>query len=327
MSNFSISRNQNGQAQITMNSVKNKQIDGVGNLTGSATFTVGNTGQKSNETVVQIGQTKDDDALLIAVDDDIDNIELYGTNLEACFDSKETEQYNVQWDAKNSVLNSSEGNASLLITTNELSDNNMFILGQASSSQALFADSNVDNMIVDNGSNNTFISSENSANYFETTETSKNAQIYGGNGDNTFVIGGNNAFVVGGDGNDYFVTGQLSDNNMLFGMDGNDYLQDFGNRNFFGGGKGFDSVSVNGKNGLYNLGKNEDYNAAINGGSNNAVFSTDSITDNNGNIYSYEEYIEQYLDDVGMTLAEFKEKAGLSEAVSLKEIYQAMIME
>lgn len=327
MSNFSISRNTNGQIQIDMKNVKNKELDNVGKVSGSLTFSVGNTGQKSNETAVQVGQTKDDDALLIAVDDDIDNIELYGTNLEARFNSKTQKQYNVQWDAKNSVLDSSDGSGSMLVTTNEKSSNNTFVLGKAGEQQALFADSSVDNMIVDNGKNNTFISSANSTNYFETTETSNNAKIFGGNGDNTFVIGGDNGLVVGGSGNDYIITGKNSQNNILLGMDGNDYLQDFGNHNFFGGGKGVDSVEANGNRGLYNLGKDENYNVNIKGGSENAFFAGKTYTDDNGVTYNYDDYIERYLDDAGISLAEFKQKVGLSETASVQDIYNAMMME
>lgn len=326
MANFSISRNQSGQAQIEMKNVKNKELDNIGKVSGSLTLTIGNTGQKSNETVVQIGQTKDDDALLIAVDDDIDNIEFYGTNLEARFNSKTQKQYNVQWDAKNSVLDSSNGSGSMLVTTNEKSSDNTFILGKAGEQQALFADNSVDNMVVDKGKNNTFISDKNSANYFETTETSNNAKIFGGNGDNTFVIGGDNGFVVGGSGNDYYVTGKNSQNNLLLGMDGNDYLQDFGNHNFFGGGKGVDSVEANGNRGLYNLGKDEDYNVVIKGGYDNSFFTGKTYTDDNGNVYNYDDYIEKFLDEAGMTLAEFKQKAGLSEAASTQDIYNAMMM-
>lgn len=325
MSSFSISRSGNGQVKIDMKNLKDHEIDGVGNLTGSATLSVGNTGQKSNETAIQIGQTQDDDALLIAVDDDIDNIELYGTNLEARFDSKTAKQYNVQWDARNSVLDSTQGNASILATTNEKSSGNTFLLGHTSRQQSLFSDSSVDNMIVDSGKNNTFISDKNSANYFETTETSLGAKIYGGDGDNTFMLSGDKGFVVGGKGDDYFVTGKNSSDNMIFGMDGDDYLKDYGNHNFFGGGKGVDTVDANGHRGLYNLGKDEKYVANLNN-SGNSVFSKDVKTDENGNTYVYQDYIEKYLDEVGMNLAQFKEQAGLSESASYEEIFYAMMM-
>ena len=259
------------------------------------------------------------------IDDDLNNIELYGSNLEAKFNAKTDKQYNVQWSATNSTLDSRKGEGSLMINTHEKSENNTFKLGKAKTAQALYDDKKADNLIVDNGNNNTFISSDNSANYFETTEKSVGANMFGGNGENTFLVNGKRGFIVGGSADDLIVTGQKSKGNVLAGMDGNDRIEDYGDSNLTLGGKGKDSMLINGENGLANLGFGEDYTAVVGkGAENNALFTGEKITSSNLTTYNYKEYLAQYLEKNGMTEAEFMARAGLKSDATAYDVIAAL---
>ena len=302
MSSFNVVRSENGQIKFTLNNVSAYDINGVGKVTGSATFSVGNTGQKTNETVIQVGQTKDQSSLLMNVDDDIDNIQFYGENIEARFKSKTDKQYNVQWDASNSTLDSTKGAGSLMVNTGKNSHDNTFKLGDALTDQNLGNGIKADNIIVDNGKNNMFISASNSGNYFETSESSQGSTIFGGDKNNLFLVNG---------------------------MDGDDSFTDFGDSNFVAGGKGKDSLVVNGKNMLGNLGNGDDYNVKISrGAKDNAVFAGEKMStkDDKGNItkYNYTEYLNEYLDKAGISLEEFKAKVGLNEDASVYDIIDAL---
>lgn len=323
MSNFNVVRAENGQIRFTVNNVKDFDIGGVAKVTGSATFSVGNTGQASNETVLEMGATKDTPTVL-QIDDDLNNMEFYGSNLEAKFSNHTDKQYNVQWSATDSTLNSTKDSGSLLINTHEKSENNTFNLGTAKTKQTL-GDVTADNFVVDNGRNNTFYGAEKGADYFETSETSIGANIYGGNGSNTFAVGGKNGFIVGGSGIDTFITNGNSEKNILAGMDGDDVFTDFGNSNLILGGKGTDTVNINGKNGLANLGFGEDYNANIGeGAQDNAVFAGEELKASDLTTYNYQEYLTAYLQDNGITMSEFIARAGLSENASREDIIAAL---
>ena len=324
MSGFNVVRAENGQIRFTLKNVENFDVGGVAKVTGDATFSVGRTDKNSDETVLQMGATKDTPTVL-DIDDDLNNIELYGSNLEAKFNAKTDKQYNVQWSATNSTLDSRKGEGSLMINTHEKSENNTFKLGKAKTAQALYDDKKADNLIVDNGNNNTFISSDNSANYFETTEKSVGANMFGGNGENTFLVNGKRGFIVGGSADDLIVTGQKSKGNVLAGMDGNDRIEDYGDSNLTLGGKGKDSMLINGENGLANLGFGEDYTAVVGkGAENNALFTGEKITSSNLTTYNYKEYLAQYLEKNGMTEAEFMARAGLKSDATAYDIIAAL---
>lgn len=317
MSGFSVVRGENGQVKLTLNNVKDYNIDGVAKVTGSATFSVGNTGQQSNETVLQMGATQDTPTVL-QIDDDLDNMEFYGSNLEAKFKNRTDKEYNVQWNAVNSELNSTKDKGSFFINTHENSANNTFKLGLADNVD-------VSNYVVDSGKNNTFFSAEKSANYFETTAASKGANIYAGNGKNEFLVGGSDGFIVGGKSNDTFITAGTSNRNILAGMNGNDSFADYGRRNFILGGAGKDSIEVGGKEGLANLGFGEDYNVDIkSGASDNAVFTGKELTASDLTTYNYEEYLQTYLENTGITMAEFMARAELSNNASPADIIKAL---
>ena len=329
MSSFGVVRGENGQIKMTINNVKDYDIAGVGNITGSATFSVGNTGQKSNETVIEVGQTQDSAALLMNVDEDIDNIEFYGENIEARFADKKEKQYNVQMSAKNSTIDASKSNSSMIVNTHEKSENNTVILGSAKKNQDVL--NNPDHIVIDSGKNNTFISAEDTNNYFQTTEKSNGAVILGGNGANQFDIAGNNAFVVGGKAADTFTTKAGSKGNVLVGMDGNDTFTDFGKGNLMAGGKGYDNITMNGDKALANFGFGEDYEVHYGGGaSDNAAFAGESYQrqstagKNDITYYNYKDYLNNFLKENNTSMEEFMKKAGLSKAATVTEIINAL---
>ena len=320
---FKISRGENGQVKFQFNNA-NSEIAGLGKVQGSGTFSVGNTGQVSNETVAQIGQTQDESSLLVVVDDDIDNIQFYGDNLEAKFNSNTEKEYNVQWDATNSTLDSSKGAGSMLITTGENSSNNTFKLGDAGQ-ETTVSGLSFDNYIVDNGKNNTFISNNKTGNYFETTESSEGAVIFGGDNSNVFLLGGDKSTVVGGKSNDTFITSDTASENIMIGMDGNDQFADYGERNLIAGGKGKDTLDANGKGLLANLGNDEDATVHIGKGTEgNAIFTGAELKASDLTVYNYQDYLNDYLDKNGLSMAEFQAKVGLDKDASVVDIINAL---
>lgn len=323
MSGFNVVRSENGQVRLTLNNVKDFNVDGVAKVTGSATFSLGNTGQESNETVLQMGATQDTPTVL-QIDDDLDNIEFYGSDLNAKFANTTGKEYNIQWSAKNSTLNATKDEGSFIINTHEKSENNTFNLGDAVATQSV-GGLDVHHVVVDSGTNNTFFAASKTSSYLQTTETSDGAKFYAGNGNNTFHVNGKNGFVVGGSGRDGFITADKAEKNLLAGMAGNDAFVDFGKSNLILGGAGDDAINVNGEGGLANLGFGDNYKANVGvGASDNAVFAGKEYVASDLTRYNYVDYLNNYLETNGITMEEFEAKAGLSKNASVNEIIDAL---
>lgn len=298
---FNVIRGENGQVRVTLNNVKDFDITGAGVVNGSGTFSVGETSDA--KTVVQIGQTRQGKDLDFNVNSDLDNLEFYGKNVNARFDSAYRKSYNVQWNASNSKLDSKKGDGSLYINTSEDASDNTFRLGDAGQK----IEGGYDNVVVDNGKNNVYRGDSNTTNMFITSETSDGALIYGGDGKNKALIGGKNGMYIGGSGNDTITTSEGSKNNLLFGMDGDDTINEYGQHNTFLGGKGNDKYNSFGKDNLANLGNGEDYELNFKAGSNNTIFTGEEL-----NGYKYEEYLNKYLAENGMTMQQLLERLNMT---------------
>lgn len=298
---FNVIRGENGQVRVTLNNVKDFDITGAGVVNGSGTFSVGETSDA--KTVVQIGQTRQGKDLDFNVNSNLDNLEFYGKNVNARFDSAYRKSYNVQWNASNSKLDSKKGDGSLYINTSEDASDNTFRLGDAGQK----IEGGYDNVVVDNGKNNVYRGDSNTTNMFITSETSDGALIYGGDGKNKALIGGKNGMYIGGSGNDTITTSEGSKNNLLFGMDGDDTINEYGQHNTFLGGKGNDKYNSFGKDNLANLGNGEDYELNFKAGSNNTIFTGEEL-----NGYKYEEYLNKYLAENGMTMQQLLERLNMT---------------
>lgn len=298
---FNVIRGENGQVRVTLNNVNGINVNGAGNVTGSGTFSIGETSDAN--TVIQVGQTREGKELNFNVNNEPTNLEFYGENVNANFNTKSSKIYNVQWNASNSKLDSSKGQSSLYINTSEDAAGNTFKLGASKTDIS----GEYDNVIVDNGKNNVYKGHEKSTNMYVTSETSDGALIYGGNGKNSALIGGKNGTYIGGAGNDTITTSEGSKNNLLFGMDGDDTINEYGQHNTFLGGKGNDTYNSYGKDNLANLGNGEDYELNFKAGSNNTIFTGEEL-----NGYNYNEYLNRYLAENGMTMAQLLERLNMT---------------
>ncbi|MBQ2643987.1 hypothetical protein IJG14_00260 [bacterium] len=332
---FGVTRNENGQIRFSLNNVNNYNIGGVGKVSGSATVSLGRTDKNTNESVVQVGQTNKDDSLKLNINPENTNMEIYGDNVDAKIKaSRDDKTYNIRWAASNGSLDTTESHGSVLLETTEKASDNTFNLGKADTRLSMKGiNVQVDNMIVDNGSNNTFISHKNSGNYFQTNGSSTGATMMGGNKNNLFDIEGKNGVAVGGNASDMFVTEEGSKNNWLLGMNGADSFRDNGLNNLLSGGEGKDEAELNGRGALVNLGDGEDYKVDINKrASNNAVFTGNRYVLENGDelsisditVLNYEDFLEAYLQYSNISYADFLMKAELSETATASEIVNAL---
>lgn len=298
---FNVVRGDNGQVRITLNNVDGFNITGAGTVSGSGTFSIGETSDA--QTVVQAGQIRDGARLDMSVSSDLTNLEFYGDNVNANFNGKVGKSYNVQWNASNGSLDSTKGTGSMYINTSEDAENNTFKVGDS----RIKVETAYDNVLIDNGKNNVYKGESDSTNLFITSETSDGALIYAGDGENKALIGGKNGVYVGGSGNDHIVTDENSKNNLLFGMDGDDVIDEYGQHNTFLGGKGYDYYNSYGKNNLANLGNGEDYELHLKAGSNNTIFTGEELDG-----YNYNEFLNRYLAENGMTMDQLLQKLNLT---------------
>lgn len=301
-------RGENGQVRVTLNNVEGFNITGAGAITGSGTFSIGETSDA--QTVVQAGQIRNGGKLDMNVSSDLTNLEFYGDNVNANFNSSVSKSYNVQWNASNGTLNSTKGAGSMYINTSEDATNNTFKVGDAKTK----VEGGYDNVLIDNGKNNVYKADADTTNLFITSETSEGALIYGGDGENTALIGGKNGIYVGGSGNDHIITDANSKNNLLFGMDGDDTIDEYGQHNTFLGGKGYDYYNSYGKNNLANLGYGEDYELNFNAGSDNKIFTGEELED-----YNYNDYINNYLAENGITISELLNRLNMTASEATVE--------
>ncbi len=298
---FNVVRGENGQVRVALNNVKNLDVNGAGSVTGSAVFSMGET--SDGNSVVQIGQTKYGRELNISIDSTPNNLEFYGENVNANFNSKVAKNYNVQWNASNSSLNSTKGSGTMYINTSENASNNTFNVGDSKTK----VQGTYDNVLIDNGKNNVYKSESDSTNLFITSETSDGALIYAGDGENKVLVGGKNGIYVGGAGKDHIVTDANSKNNLLFGMDGDDVIDEYGQHNTFLGGKGKDEYNSYGKDNLANLGNGEDYELHLKAGSGNSIFTGEGLDGNN-----YVDFLNRYLTENGMTMTELLQRLNMT---------------
>lgn len=290
MSSFSVTRAANGQTIVSLQSLENYSIRGAGVLSGNVRISSGQTTGGSDESVLQIGQTSDAGCLKFEAADTKNNLEFYGQNINAEFNTKSSSYYNVKMNAHNSTLDSTKSNSSIVLENSESSYNNLIKTGTAQTKPL----GKYDNLIYDNGKNNTYIASDTSTTRVETSATSNGAIVKAGNGLNDYFIGGTAGVFIGGNSTDNYITDKdTAKQNLMIGKLGNDIVSDYGQNSLFVGGAGLDTANLYGKYGVANLGFDEVGNFTFGNGSlENSVFTGEKQTDADGKVYDYKDILK-----------------------------------
>lgn len=318
---FSVKRNENGTAVVSLRNVNNYHVNGLGTASGDMDFVLGSTNDGSNGTVLQISQNDADSKLKFTMAATADGFQFNGSHIAAKANQSLSTAYNVEWNANNSSFDSTSANASVLFQATEQSYNNLIAVGDCSTVD----DDHFDNFIVDSGHGNTYLALDTSSNLFETTAASSGVIIQTGKGDNTFKIGGHDGIYSGGSGNDTFITdAETSFGNVLFGNDGEDVLNDYATGTLFFGGAGADTANMYGAFGIANLGFNEDGNTAYfgNGSYQNAVFTAEEMQAADGT-YSFTDIMKMR----GWDLANYLENADAVNNPYFNELMAKLIQE
>ena len=282
-------RGADGRLIVNTTNLDNTNISGLGTATGSASYSLGVTSGSSNSTVLNVGQTQDTNSLVFVAADTTDSYQFYGKNIDATFSADPSESYNVEWNASNSKFDSSGTTSGVVFQAGTVSSNNAIVLGKSTTNYL----GGYDNIVVDSGTSNLYFGASTSKNLYQTTASSDSVGIVAGNGANVFNIGGSNGFYSGGSGNDTFVTSASSaTKNMILGNDGDDTMQDFGSSTLFVGGNGNDYAGAHGKNALMYVGTSSGDTLDGSGATNSALFKSSTLTDTDGKIYSFADYLK-----------------------------------
>lgn len=288
MSTFSVTRAANGQVVISLKQVEKYSVDGVGTMSGNMSFSLSNTSDGTDETVLQVAQNSDFGNLEFEADKTKDNFQFNGKNIDAKFNEKSATPYSVEWNANNSTFDSTGSKSAVIFEAGKSSYSNLIKIGESVTDIGSF-----DNLIFDSGVNNTYVASGASATKFESTADSMGAIVKAGNGKNEFLVGGKLGIFAGGSDVDAFITDKDAVANIMLGNDGADILKDYAIHSLFLGGSGVDTAYIFGKDGIANLGFDEVGQAYLgNGSSHNVVFTGETQTDEDGNTYDYKDIME-----------------------------------
>lgn len=305
MSTFSVTRAANGQIVVSLQNLENYNVKDVGTMSGNVSISSGHTTGASNESVLQIGQTSDAGSLKFEAASTNNNLDFYGQNIDADFNTRNANPYNVSWEVHNGTFDSTKSSSSVIFESSEDSYNNLIKLGTAITKSL----GKYDNLISDNGKNNTYVASDTSTSRVETTAKSTGAVVEAGNGLNDFYIGGSLGVFKGGSATDSYTTDKdTAKQNLMLGEGGNDVISDYGQNSLFVGGAGTDTANMYGKYGVANLGFDEAGNFTFGNGSlENSVFTGESQTDASGKVYKYEDVLKLR----GWSAADFLSKSNI----------------
>lgn len=252
-------------------------VKNVGTLTGSAKLGLSKTSDDSAAAVFDIMQTSINSGLNIDVAGNDNNTRFSGYNINATFAAENNYGYNVELNTINSSFDFSKTSSGAQISTTE---NSMFNIVQLGGGKNVVHQETIDgamtasgesetrqfnNLVVDSGFSNTFLSSKASQTKFETTTSSRGAFIQGGYGNDVFNISGSYGVFNGVGGNNIFVTKESSGlygnkkgsfSNVIFGGTGTNTYNDFGLQNMYHGAyalglvNGADTIRLNGSYGI-----------------------------------------------------------------------------
>ena len=296
----------------------NLNVGNVGQMSGSASFTLSETSDGKKETVFGIVQDSADLGVAFSMAGNDSNISFNGYNINASFAAECPSGYNVELNTINSKFDFSGNRSGAMITTTGYSANNVVALGGGSNAVYGYKENENDssytylfnNLVSDSGYSNSFISAYDSSTYFETTETSYGAYIEGGQGGvygvDMYNIGGKYGVYNGVGGINIFATKPFENienaggvSNVIFGGYGSNIYTDNGMDNLYIGAYaqyqqqlGSDVITMNGLYGIARLSAEalpEGYDQSVFfNGSYNAVFTSDETSiDYNGKTYTF----------------------------------------
>ena len=301
---------------LNLYNASNLQVANMGQVTGTMSVGLTETSEGAHHTVFAAIQQNPYSGAQISVAGEKDKNYLFtGYNFDASFGSNSQSYYNVELDSANSKFDFSGNQYGAIVSTTQRSANNVVQLGGGKN--VVFAE-NIDanlgvsgqveqraynNMVIDSGSSNVFLSSADSATRFETTQTSKGAFIAGGDLQDTYVLNGIYGVAYGGSGYNIFNTTGTSAFNVAIGGVGTNAYNDYGIKNMYQGAYAFNQYGINGDdtirfNGYYGIARIGTTNLTgatsafhYNSGSWNAGFTGDSATLENGTVIDYRQLL------------------------------------
>ncbi len=296
-------------------------VSNIGQMSGSATFTLTETADNSRETVFNVIQGDANDSVSFSMAGNDGNISFNGYNMYAAFDAECENGYNVELNTINSQFNFLGTRSGAMISTTAYSMNNVVQLGGGSNIvHAETIDGSLtpsgqaenfffNNVVSDSGYSNTFLSAFDSYTKFETTSSSVGAYMQGGYGNDVYNIGGSYGVFNGVGGENVFTTAEFRDmyntssSNVVFGGVGTNAYNDYGIGNMYQGAyalyqdtqyagmNGYDTLRMNGYYGIARVDASalpEGYDPSVfYNGSYNAVFTGENASfEYNGRTYN-----------------------------------------
>ena len=119
---FNVARDENGRVRIMLNTEDNVNVTGAGKIKGSAMLSLGTTTDGKDESVVQIGNADKNAELNVAVSNKARNIQAFGYNVKADFNSSLASYYNINWAVNKGRVDAADTTATMFIDA-EGSDN------------------------------------------------------------------------------------------------------------------------------------------------------------------------------------------------------------
>ena len=119
---FNVARDENGRVRIMLNTEDNVNVTGAGKIKGSAMLSLGTTTDGKDESVVQIGNADKNAELNVAVSNKARNIQAFGYNVKADFNSSLASYYNINWAVNKGKVDAADTTATMFIDA-EGSDN------------------------------------------------------------------------------------------------------------------------------------------------------------------------------------------------------------
>ena len=190
--NVKISRVSNGEIQVNLSNMKNRDIGFIGNVTGSASVLL--TTNSSNGTEYMFGSN----GAQVDMHDASEGVSFWGSNISVNVTDNDNEA-NIEWNATNGSLSTLGTSKAITLAVGENAANNMFTMGWG------------DATIIDAGDYNATQLGSGSS-YYASTKESRGALVYGGSGKAIYQIAGSYGVFKQGTGYaDYQINGELAD--------------------------------------------------------------------------------------------------------------------
>ena len=263
---LTISRNNNGQVVVQAKNMQNRDMGFLGEVTGSAQITLGNTDGGYGTAHIVKGSS----GTVFNINDASQNIAFTDSSRLAINLIDNNNEANIQLNnVHGSYLDATNTSRALTLETTASSSNNIFDMGWA------------DAYIVDGGSYNVTSLGSGNASYISTT-TSNGAVVLGGSGKADYMIAGNNGVFQQGTGystyqiNAYYDKAGDPTNGMNNAILSNSmsYILDQGFGSLLVSKNSASTVVMNGSSSigsfgqlaLFKFGENADYSVAFAGG-------------------------------------------------------------